>query len=95
MALYNLGYRPSWEPPILRGEKYEVKFFMPNSTPITFLTGPNGKFSVFSLWLDMRIICAEKGEPRSINGTAKTNPMDNPISQIFMESMFSRKTYQS
>jgi hypothetical protein len=65
LALYNLGYRPSWESPVLKSEKYEVKFYMPNATTITFLTGPNGGFSVFSLWLDMRIICAEKDGKRS------------------------------
>jgi len=71
-ALYNFGYRPSWESPKLIGEKYEVKFYLPDSTPITFLTGPAGSFSVFSLWLNMRIICAEKDEKRSLRETQPT-----------------------
>ena len=66
-ALYRLGYRPSWESPSLHGEKYEVKFFLPNGDSTTFLTGPNGGFSVYALWLEMRILCAQSEEIRSVN----------------------------
>ena len=86
LALYNLGYRPSWSSPTLHGEKYEVKFFMPNSTPITFLTGPNGGFSVFSLWLEMRIICGEKGESKPYcekSGSGTTSADDNIVNGLF------------
>lgn len=83
-ALYNLGYRPSWESPILRDEKYEVKFFMPNSTPITFITGPNGAFSVFSLWLNMRILCAENDGKRSLGDTV---PKDDIFNNFFNSNM--------
>lgn len=65
-ALYNLGYRPSWDSPILKDEKYEVKFILPDKKAVSFLTGPNGEFSVYTLWLEMRIICAQKSEHRSL-----------------------------
>lgn len=85
-ALYNLGYRPSWESPILSSEKYEVKFFLPNTDTVIFLTGPNGNFSVFTLWLEMRILCAQKLESKSpgdIKVETKSTKEKDKFSDIF------------
>lgn len=92
LALHNLGYRPSWEPPVLSGEKYEVKFFMPNATPITFLTGPSGGFSVFSLWLDMRIICGEKGERNPQIRNQSTPSRNNDFVETIFQSAFAQRS---
>lgn len=49
-------------PSVIIVKQYEVKFILPNGEIVKFVTGPNGSFSVYNLWLNMRILCANKGE---------------------------------
>ncbi|CAH6419690.1 Hypothetical protein HVR_LOCUS766 [uncultured virus] len=87
-ALYQLGYRPSWTSPVLMDEKYEVKFFMPDQSSISFRTGPDGGFSMYSLWLEMRILCGKNKEsrPRACTQTCNHEKPNSRGSQTSDES---------
>jgi len=76
MSLWNLGYRPVWESPIFNSGKYEVKFIIPNGDIKSFITGPDGEYSMYTLWLDMRIISASK-DKKPINQSRSPNIQHN------------------
>lgn len=87
-GLFMLGYRATWESPVLKNDQYTVNIQMLNGTLCTFTSGINDNFGMYQLWLHLRMF---DKEPRRQNQQKPPSPKFDPMD--YLNQMLNNKKY--